>query len=37
MTLAEYEVVRAQDDRFALSPGHETDGLEEVVAATSGS
>ena len=33
MTLAEYEVVRAQDDRFALVPGHETDGLEHVVAA----
>ena len=32
MTLAEYEVVRAQDDRFALVPGHETDGLEHVVA-----
>jgi hypothetical protein len=23
--------VRAQDDRFALAPGHETDGLERVV------
>ena len=32
MTLEEYEVVRAQDDRFALLPGHETDGLEVVVA-----
>ena len=31
MTLAEYEVVRAQDDRFAVVPGHETDGLEHVV------
>ena len=31
MTLDEYEVVRAQDDRFALAPGHETDGLERVV------
>jgi hypothetical protein len=31
MTLEEYEVVRAQDDRFALAPGHETDGLERVV------
>jgi hypothetical protein len=31
MTLEEYEVVRAQDDRFALAPGHETDGLEHVV------
>ena len=33
MTLAEYEVVRSQDDRFALIPGHETDGLEHVVDA----
>jgi hypothetical protein len=32
MTLEEYEVVRTQDDRFALVPGHETDGLEHVVA-----
>ena len=31
MTLAEYEVVRAQDDRFALVPGHEADELEHVV------
>jgi hypothetical protein len=31
MTLDEYEVVRTQDDRFALAPGHETDGLEHVV------
>ena len=31
MTLDEYEVVRAQDDRFVLVPGHETDGLEHVV------
>ena len=31
MTLEEYEVVRKQDDRFALVPGHETDGLEHVV------
>ena len=31
MTLAEYDHVRAQDDRFALVPGHETDGLEHVV------
>jgi hypothetical protein len=31
MTLAEYDVVREQDDRFALLPGHETDGLEHVV------
>jgi hypothetical protein len=31
MTLAEYELVRQQDDRFALIPGHETAGLEVVV------
>jgi hypothetical protein len=31
MTLAEYDTVRAQDDRFALVPGHETAGLEHVV------
>ena len=31
MTLEEYEVVRTQDDRFALVPGHETDALEHVV------
>jgi hypothetical protein len=31
MTLEEYEVVRAQDDRFALLPGHETAELERVV------
>ena len=33
MTLGEYEVVRAQDDRFALVPGHETGDLERVVQA----
>ena len=33
MTLDEYEVVRQQDDRFVLAPGHETDGLERVVEA----
>jgi hypothetical protein len=32
MTIAEYDLVREQDDRFALVPGHETDGLEHVVA-----
>jgi hypothetical protein len=31
MTLEEYEVVRKQDDRFALVPGHETEELEHVV------
>lgn len=34
MTLEEYEVVRQQDDRFALVPGHETDELEHVVDRT---
>ena len=33
MTLEEYEVVRKQDDRFALVPGHQTDTLEVVVDA----
>lgn len=33
MTLAEYDVVRAQDDRFALVPGHETESIERVVSA----
>ncbi|HYY75190.1 MAG TPA: hypothetical protein VE644_02595 [Gaiellaceae bacterium] len=31
LTIAEYEAVRAQDDRFVLFPGHETPGLERVV------
>jgi hypothetical protein len=31
MTLDEYEVVRREDDRFALAPGHETEELERVV------
>jgi hypothetical protein len=34
MTLAEYEEVRSQDDRFALVPGHESPELEEVVRRT---
>lgn len=34
MTLAEYDMVRQQDDRFALAPGHETEGLEHVVDAS---
>jgi hypothetical protein len=34
MTLAEYDTVREQDDRFALAPGHETDDLEHVVEQT---
>ena len=31
MTLDEYERVRAQRDRFALVPGHESDEIERVV------
>jgi hypothetical protein len=31
MTLAEYERVRSQRDRFAVLPGHETDVIEHVV------
>jgi hypothetical protein len=34
MTLAEYDEVRAQDDRFALVPGHETDTIEAIVRRT---
>src|SRR5215203_808071 len=32
MTINEYEQVRSQDDRFAVYPGHEEEGLERVVA-----
>lgn len=32
MTLAEYERVRGERDRFAVVPGHETDAIEYVVA-----
>ena len=32
MTIREYEEVRAQDDRFALRPGHEQEALESVAA-----
>jgi hypothetical protein len=32
MTIEEYEKVRAQDDRFAIYPGHEQEALEWVVA-----
>ena len=32
MTREEYDAVRSQDDRFAVAPGHETAGLERVVA-----
>ncbi len=34
MTIAEYESVRSQDDRFALQPGHDTPELEGVVERT---
>lgn len=34
MTVAEYEEIRAQDDRFALVPGHENEELEEVIRRT---
>jgi hypothetical protein len=34
MTLQEYEDVRAQDDRFAVRPGHEMPELEDVVRRT---
>jgi hypothetical protein len=31
MTLADYERVRRQDDRFAVAPGHEIDEVERIV------
>jgi hypothetical protein len=31
MTIEEYEIVRAQDDRFAVVPGHEAAEIERVV------
>jgi hypothetical protein len=31
MTLAEYDHVRRQDDRFAVAPGHENAAIEAVV------
>jgi hypothetical protein len=34
LTLTEYEEVRAQDDRFLVAPGHETDGLENITKRT---
>jgi len=34
MTLAEYDRVRSQDDRFVVAPGHETEDLEHVVERT---
>ena len=32
MTIDEYEIVRREDDRFAVSPGHEDAEIERVVA-----
>ena len=34
MTVAEYEHVRADNDRFAVAPGHETPEMEAVVDST---
>lgn len=34
MTINEYEQVRAEDDRFVLYPGHETEMIEWVAART---
>jgi hypothetical protein len=34
MTLAEYERVRQQQDRFAVAPGHEEEEIEHVVDRT---
>jgi hypothetical protein len=34
MTVAEYEEVRGQDDRFALFLGHESEQLEDVIRRT---
>jgi hypothetical protein len=34
MTIDEYEEVRAQDDRFAVYPGHEQAALETVIRRT---
>jgi hypothetical protein len=34
LTVAEYEEVRTQDDRFAVYPGHENPALERVVKRT---
>ena len=31
LTLEEYERVRAQDDRFAVQPGHETNEIEHII------
>jgi hypothetical protein len=34
LTIAEYESVRSQDDRFVLVPGHETPELEGIAERT---
>ena len=34
MTIEEYELVRGQDDRFAVAPGHEAGEIERVVDGT---
>ena len=34
MTLAEYERVRSQRDRFTVVPGHQSDNIERVVEAS---
>jgi hypothetical protein len=34
LTIAEYESVRSQDDRFVLVPGHETPELESIAERT---
>jgi hypothetical protein len=34
MTIAEYDAVRREDDRFALAAGHQNDELERVVERT---
>ena len=34
MTIAEYELVREQDDRFVVTPGHENPRIERVVERT---
>jgi hypothetical protein len=31
LTLEEYDRVRAQDGRFAIAPGHETNEIEHVI------
>ena len=36
MTVREYEHVRADNDRFAVAPGHENDAIERVVERNDG-